>query len=324
MIQLKGYKKALITGGAGFIGSHIAEELLKQGISVVTIDNYAAGIKKNLAHLHKYENFKEVDCDVLDMEGLRKEFDGVDIIFHNCASKKMVCDKDPRLDLDINAKGTFNMLTLAKEFNVKKFVHASTGSVYGKALMNPQDENHPVNPQSYYGVSKLAGEKYVKLFNYMFGLNTTVLRYFHVYGSRQLYHIGGVVPVFTKRLLDDLPPEIWGDGLQERSFTYVKDIVAANFAVANAKESKGEAYNVASGLKIKVIDLAEKINKVLGKDIKPIHKKAVVGEIREFNLDTSKLQALGWKIQTDFDQGLKETIEWVTSDYKPSASKKSL
>lgn len=174
----KKYKKALVTGGAGFIGSHICEELVNSGIEVVSLDDYSAGKQKNHGFLDEHSNFCAVKCDVTDMTNLPKYFEGVDLVFHNAASKKNICLQDPRRDLEVNAKGTYNLLELAKAFKVKKFVHASTGSVYGEAQYHPQDENHPLKPVSYYGVSKLAGERYVELFNHIFGLNTTVLRYF--------------------------------------------------------------------------------------------------------------------------------------------------
>ena len=150
------YKKALVTGGAGFIGSHIVEECLRQGLDVVSIDNYFAGKKQNLDFLHRrYNNLEEVECDVTDYDKLKQYMDGVDIIFHEAASKKTICLKDPRKDLLINGTGTYNILELARDYGVKKVVHASSGSVYGEAKYFPQDEEHPVNPTSYYGVSKL-------------------------------------------------------------------------------------------------------------------------------------------------------------------------
>ena len=188
------FQKALVTGGAGFVGSHIVETLVKKGVYTISVDNYFAGKSENLEHLKQYSNFEEVECDVTDYSSLEKLFKGVDVVFHQAASKKTICLNDPRKDLQINAEGTFNLLELSLKYDVKKFVHASTGSVYGEALYFPQDENHPLNPTSYYGVSKLCGEKYVKAFSHLYGLNTTSLRYFHIYGERQeSSDVGGVV-----------------------------------------------------------------------------------------------------------------------------------
>lgn len=286
----KTYKKAIVTGGAGFIGSHICEELVTRGFTVISIDNYSAGKKINLKHLKKYKNFTEVSCDVTDPKKLARFFRGVDLVFHNAASKKNVCLKDPHRDLEVNGGGTLTMLELAKKFKVKKFVHASSGSVYGEAKYFPQDENHPLNPVSYYGVSKLAGEKYVQLFYKLFGLNTTVLRYFHVYGPRQEFNeYGGVVAIFTRNLLEGKPPTIFGTGKQQRSFTYVKDVVKANFLAATKSESKGEAYNCASGINVTINDLCKAVLKYFGKEkVKPIYKDWLVGDIKVFQIEIGR------------------------------------
>ena len=220
------YKKALVTGGAGFIGSHLIEELLNEGLEVVSIDNYSTGKKSNLEEFYNHPNLSQVDCDICDYQRVKKYFKGVDVVFHQAASKKTICLKDPRKDLDVNAKGTFNILELARHFGVKKVVHASTGSVYGEAKYLPQNEAHPLNPASYYGVSKLAAERYVDVFRHSHGLDTTILRYFHVYGARQdSSEDGGVVSIFIRLMLSGKPVTIFGDGTQLRSFTYVKDIV---------------------------------------------------------------------------------------------------
>ena len=174
------YNRALVTGGAGFIGSHIVEELLKDGLEVISIDNYFAGKKENLSALHDYGKLTEVNCDVTDYDHLKQYFEGVDVVFHEAASKKTICLRDPRKDLLINGTGTFNVLELARDFGVKKVVHASSGSVYGEARYFPQDEEHPLNPTSYYGVSKLAGEKYARAFNGLYDMDCTILSYFHV------------------------------------------------------------------------------------------------------------------------------------------------
>lgn len=305
------FKKAIVTGGAGFIGSHIVEELLNLGVETVSIDNYQTGDKRNLATFKKNKLFKEVDCDVTDYPSLKKQFKGVDIVFHEAASKKTICLKDPRRDLEINAKGTFNLLELSRDFGVKKFVHASSGSVYGEAKIFPQKEDHPLDPVSYYGVSKLAGERYVDVFNHLYGLDTTVLRYFHVYGTRQeSSDYGGVIAIFNRRLMKGEPPIIFGDGTQQRSFTYVKDVVKANLLVAQKKEAKGEVYNCASGINITINEMAKMVLKEYGSGLKPIYKDWTPGDIKVFNIDNSKIKKLGLKDFTPFDKGLKETVEW--------------
>jgi len=306
------YTKALVTGGGGFIGSHICEELVKSGIQVVSLDDYSAGKEENCALLEGYSNFRSVHCDITDMNNLPRHFEGVDLVFHNAASKKNVCLRDPRRDLEVNAKGAYNMLELSKAFKVKKFVHASTGSVYGEAQYYPQDEEHPLRPVSYYGVSKLAGERYVILYNRIYGLNTTVLRYFHVYGPRQESNeFGGVVAIFTRNMLKGETPMIFGDGTQERSFTYVKDVVKANLIAATNSGSSGEVYNCASGISVTIRELCDKVIEFFGKtgEVKPRYENWLVGDIRKFNIDNSKIKALGMVFDTDFWGRLEETVE---------------
>lgn len=305
------YKKAMVTGGAGFIGSHICEALVTRGFDVISIDDYSAGKEMNLGHLKKYPNFEAVKCDVTDVEKLDKYFEGVDLVFHEAASKKNICLKDPRRDLQVNGGGAFNMVELAVKHKVKKFVHASTGSVYGEAVELPQTEKHPLNPVSYYGVSKLAGEKYVSAFHHLYDLNTTVLRYFHVYGPRQEFNeFGGVVSIFVRNLLNNEPPVIFGTGEQERSFTHVYDVVLANLVVAGSDQTNGEVYNCASGLKVTINELAQGVLKHFGReDLKPVYEDWLVGDIKKFQIDNSKIKALGVDFTTDFSQGLNQSID---------------
>ncbi|MCK5055845.1 MAG: SDR family NAD(P)-dependent oxidoreductase [Candidatus Aminicenantes bacterium] len=313
------FKKALVTGGAGFIGSHIVEELVKSGIDTISVDNYFAGKHENLAHLKNYPNFKEVRGDVTNFEELEKHFSGVEVVFHQAASKKTICLNDPRRDLEINGAGTFNMLELALKHKVKKFVHASTGSVYGEAQYFPQDENHPLIPTSYYGISKLAGEKYVKVFEHLYDLDTTVLRYFHVYGARQeSSEVGGVVSIFTRLLLMGKPITIFGDGTQQRSFTYVKDVVKANLLVAITPGTKGQVYNCASGIKVTIKELADLIAEILNvRDTKIKYDDWTPGDIKMFDIDNKKIRAaLDLEFLTNFKEGLGKTIAWAKTYFQ--------
>jgi len=312
------YKKALVTGGAGFIGSHIIEELLSMGVEVISIDNYVGGKPENLANLPNQHLLHEVDCDVTDYDQLKQNFHGVDIVFHEAASKKTICLRDPRMDLRINAEGTFNVLELSRDFGVRKVVHASTGSVYGEARSFPQNENHPLVPTSYYGVSKLAGEKYAKAFHHLYGLNTTVLRYFHVYGPRQesADDRGGVVAIFLRRALANKILTINGDGTQQRSFTYVKDVVRANFLAAMAPQSAGEVYNCASGLKVTIKQLADQVRNICGQPTLRIdYAEWTPGDIKVFDIDHSKIARLGVDQWTSLDTGLSETYQWYKQSY---------
>ncbi|MFL7023342.1 SDR family NAD(P)-dependent oxidoreductase [Enterovibrio norvegicus] len=315
------YKKAIVTGGAGFIGSHIVESLLEDGLNVISIDDYSAGKSENLQGLsEKYGvKFKEVNCDITDYENLKSNFEGVDIVFHQACSKMTVCLRDPRRDLAINAEGTFNLLELSRDFGVKKFVHVSTGSVYGKAQYYPTDEVHPVNPTSYYGVSKLAGEKYVRAFNDLYGLNVTILRYFHVYGPKQeSSDVGGVVSIFARTALENKDLTIFGDGSQVRSFTYVQDVVNINKFVAKDERAAGQAYNCASGLSVTIQQLADDILAELDKTtLNIVYKDWKIGDIKEFNVSNKKLTDLGFEFKyLDFSEGLNKTLEWSTSYFQ--------
>lgn len=315
MIQIKKkFKKALVTGGAGFVGSHIVEDLLKEGLQVISIDNYSAGKKENLSHLGCYgDQLLEVKCDVRDFKALRPYLEGVDVVFHQAVSKNTVCLKDPPSDLEINALGTLNLLTASREAGVKKFVHASTGSVYGDTRYYPSDEEHPLNPNSFYGVSKLAAEKYVRAFHHLYGMDTSILRYYHVFGPRQDYsEVGGVVSIFARRAVQNLPLVIYGDGTQLRSFTYVQDVVNANKIIALTEGISGEAYNCASGVKVTIQELAKEVLKYFKKENLPIeYQDWKPGDIKYFNVSHKKISDLGFKFQTSFEDGLSYTLDWV-------------
>jgi nucleoside-diphosphate-sugar epimerase len=309
------YKKAIVTGGAGFVGSHIVGGLLDEGLEVISVDDYSSGKKENLARFHDMPGFHEVQCDVTDYEKMKSYFHGVDLVCHNAASKKTICLQDPRRDLEVNAKGTFNILQLSLEYGVKKVVHASTGSVYGEALYFPQDENHPLNPLSYYGVSKLAGERYAMVFHALYGLDVTVLRYFHVYGPYQdSSDRGGVVAIFGRRVLDGKHPVIFGDGSQQRSFTYVQDVVAVNKLVAMIPDTGGEVFNCASGISVSIGELAAKVETMLERqDLGIEYSDWTPGDIKVFNIDNSKLARLGFQSWTSFEKGLRDTLDWLKS-----------
>lgn len=312
------YETALVTGGAGFIGSHIVEKLVGMGLKVISIDNYSAGKRESLSAVRGVNRFCEIDCDISNEIQLRSIFERypIEIVFHNAASKKNICLVDPRKDLDVNGKGTFNLLELSREFSVKKFVHASTGSVYGEPVVFPQTEEHPLNPTSYYGVSKLAGERYVNVFHRLYDLDTTILRYFHVYGPRQDWHpqFGGVVSIFIKRILENSNPIIFGSGDQERSFTSVFDVVNANILVAVGEESKGQVYNCASGIAVSINQLCEFLLNKLDQSgiLQPEFQDWLVGDIEHFEVDNTKIRNLGADFEVDFWKGITPTIEWLT------------
>jgi UDP-glucose 4-epimerase len=315
------YSRALVTGGAGFVGSHLVDSLLEEGLSVVSIDDYSAGKTGNHAHLDGHPRFEAIKADVSEFDDIERHFQNVDVVFHQAVSKNTVCMENPARDLEVNAKGTLNVLQAARHHKVKKFVHASTGSVYGEARHFPTDEEHPLNPASYYGVSKLAAEKYVRLFSDLHHMDTTILRYYHVFGPRQdNSDVGGVVSIFGRRAITDLPLKIFGDGSQLRSFTSVHDVVRINRLVASAGGTKGQAYNCASGVKVTIRELADAVLAHFNKrelgieyhDWKP-------GDVLRFDVNNSKLTDLGFAFNYTFEQGLAETLDWLQEHLKVKA-----
>ncbi len=307
-------KKVIVTGGAGFIGSHLCEELVKINANVISIDDMSAGHQSNTELLKNNNNFKFVNKSVTDTNGMDELFDGAYAIFHNAASKKNICDKDPKKDLNVNAEGALNLLEYSKKHKVERFIHASTGSVYGEPSIFPSTEDHPLSPVSYYGVSKLAGERYVDVFNHLYGLKTTILRYFHIYGPRQESNeFGGVVSIFLRNALAGTPLVIFGDGKQIRSFTWVKDLVSINLKAAVADEAVGQVYNAVSGIQISVLDLAKKIVEITGSKSEIVHGERLLGDIDYFDVSNQKVSN---ELGIEFEKDFWGTLECALSEYK--------
>lgn len=304
-------RKVVVTGGAGFVGSHLCDALVALGAEVIALDDLSAGKESNVAHLEEMPNFRFVRADVCD-PSLASLFEDVDTIFHNAASKKNVCLIDPQRDLAVNAGGALNLLQIAIEKKVRKFVHASTGSVYGEPRIFPTTEDHPLAPVSYYGVSKLAGERYVDVFHRLYGLDTTILRYFHVYGPRQESNeFGGVVSIFLRRIAEGQNPIVFGDGEQVRSFTWVLDLVDANIRAAVEPRATGQAYNVASGIQVTINELAEGMLKLLDPEgrLQVEHGEPLLGDINRFDIDNRKVrEELGVRFHEDFWGTLRQAV----------------
>ncbi|MEO7173157.1 NAD-dependent epimerase/dehydratase family protein [Flavobacterium sp.] len=310
--QLAG-RKVIVTGGAGFIGSHLCEALVKASAEVICLDDLSAGKRSNVAHLDGCPNFRLVEASVCD-EGARMDtlFVGTDTVFHNAASKKNICLVDPHRDLEVNAGGALNLLKLAMKHGVRKFVQASTGSVYGEPQLFPTTETHPFDPVSYYGVSKLAGERYVDVFHKLYGLDTTILRYFHVYGPRQESNeFGGVVSIFLRRITEGQNPIVFGHGEQVRSFTWVGDLVDANLRAATNPQATGQAYNAASGIRVTINELARGMLDILDNEgrLRVEHGDPLIGDIMEFDVSNEKIrEQLGVEFEGDFWGTLKTAL----------------
>lgn len=303
-------KKTIVTGGAGFIGSHICEELLNAGAEVISIDDYSAGKERNIEFMKANPKFKAYKKDVCDRDGWDEILKDCDTIFHNAASKKNICLVNPQRDLDVNAGGTLNLLQLAMKYKVRKFVHASTGSVYGEPTIFPTKEDHPLRPVSYYGVSKLAGERYVDVFHHLYGLDTTILRYFHVYGPRQESNeFGGVVSIFLRNIMENKPMTIFGHGDQMRSFTWVKDLARVNLEAAVNPKARGAVYNAASGIQVTINDLAKRMGEMMQSKVEIIHGEPLLGDIMFFDVsNTAVCSDLNVTFEKDFWGTLNRTL----------------
>lgn len=325
-IDLNQYKnkKVVVTGGAGFIGSHVCEELVNRGAYVISIDDYSAGKKQNHAFLDDHKNFKAIKKDICDKEGWDEILEGVDVIFNNAASKKNICMINPARDLEVNAGGILNLLQLSLKHKTRKFVHASTGSVYGEPVIFPSDETHPLRPVSYYGVSKLAGERYVDVFRHLHGVDSTILRYFHVYGPRQESNeFGGVVSIFLRNIIEKKPMTVFGHGDQIRSFTYVKDLVNANLAAGLASQSSGKVYNAASGIKVTINELANGINDLMGGACQIVHGEPLPGDIMYFDVSNQAIKKdLDLAFEQDFWGTMKKTVQDYMSYFEKSGIKR--
>ena len=309
------YPRVAVVGGGGFIGSHIVDALLSDGCFVRSIDDFSSGKHANLVKAESFgkDSFESIDYDITS-EGNRLHalLEDIDLVLNQAASKMNVCLINPQRDLSVNGGGTLKLLSAAAEVGCKRFVHASTGSVYGSAHIFPTNEEHPLNPVSYYGVSKLAGEKYVRLFNDSTNLNTSILRYFHVYGPRQESNdLGGVVAIFIRNILNNEPIRIFGDGEQIRSFTFVDDLVEINKTVAINDDLGGQAFNCASVIKITINQLANSVREIMNAKGHPIlFEDSRPGDIKKFDVDNSKLKNLGISWETDFYNGLKQTVDY--------------
>jgi UDP-N-acetylglucosamine 4-epimerase len=304
--------KYLVTGGAGFIGSHLVENLVKQGHDVRVLDNFLTGKRENIAEF--LDEIDLIEGDIRDLNTCTRALEGVDFVLHQAALPSVPRSiEDPVLTNEINIRGTLNLLLASREQKIKKFVFASSSSVYGDDEILPKREGVEGAPLSPYAVTKLVGEKYCQVFSRIFGLSTISLRYFNIFGPRQdpFSQYAAVIPLFITRIIQGERPVIFGDGEQSRDFTYVANIVEANRLAIEAPEISGEIINVACGNKSTVNQLFEHIRQILHKDIDPIHQEPRPGDIRHSFADITKAQeVLKYEPKVSLIEGLQETIRW--------------
>jgi UDP-glucose 4-epimerase len=305
--------KAIVTGGAGFIGSHVVEGALQEGYEVSVIDNFSLGKKENLEHL---KNNKKLTIHNIDIcEDINHLFKDVDVVFHLAALPRVQYSIDnPAVTHKTNVNGTVNLLELSRKNDVKRFVFMSSSSIYGDQEKMPYTEDTKPNPMSPYALHKLVGEEYCDLYHRLYGLETISLRGFNIFGPRQ-DPSGGyacLIPRFIHLINKDTRPTINGDGEQTRDFVYVKDVVNANLVAAKTKnkEALGNSFNVGTGKRLSVNQVTEMILKLTKKNIKPIHGPAVV-EPKNTLADIRKAkELLEWEPKYSFEQGMKETFEF--------------
>lgn len=302
--------KILVTGGAGFIASHLVDRLIAEGHTVVVVDNLSAGRRENV---NPKALFYEVDiCDAASLEEVfRKETP--EVVDHHAAHVNVRKSVEmPAYDANINILGSLNLCELSKKYRVKKFVYISTGgAVYGEPKVLPVNETCPIEPLSQYGVSKHTVEHYLSIFYKLYGLNFTILRYPNVYGPRQSPHgEAGVVAIFSELILQNIRPTIFGDGSKTRDYLYVDDIINANTTVLN-NTGIGEIYNLGWGREISDLEVFHTVRRALSSDIEPIFSKKRPGEIDHISLDSSKAtKELKWKPEVSFEEGIKRAVQY--------------
>ena len=327
--------KVAITGGAGFIGSHLAEELVKLNYQVVIIDDFSTGNTSDMEYpvvnsvtrtsiinnIHSRSPIQEegnepgqvqfFEGSVADISLLQSALQGVDYVFHMAAIPSVTKSiEDPLTSHRINATGTLNMLIAARDNKVKKVIYASSAAVYGNTQAIPIKEKATPNPQSPYAISKLTGEYYCQVFTQIYHLNTVCLRFFNVYGPGQNPNsqYAAVIPRFINICYDDKPLIIYGDGYQTRDFVFVKDAITA--AILAAKSNTTGIFNIGTGNKTTIIELSNLITKLTDKKMEPVYQKPRHGDIRKSLADISKAKSFGYTPQHSLEEGLKKTIQW--------------
>ena len=311
MELIKG-KRFIVTGGAGFIGSNIVIELVKNNNEVVVIDNLLTGKFNNLSGV--MDQIRFVEGDIQDLDLLKREFIDIDYVLHQAALPSVPRSvDDPIASNQNNVDGTLNVLVAARDAEVKRVVYAASSSAYGNSPSLPKKEDMKPDPLSPYAITKLVGEQYCKVFYELYGLETVSLRYFNVFGPHQdpNSQYAAVIPKFITAMLNDESPVIFGDGEQSRDFTYIQNNVDANLLACEVTGVAGKMFNIASGERISLNELVAMLKKILGKKIEPVYKEPRPGDVKHSLADiTLAREILGYKPRYGFEDGLKKTVEW--------------
>jgi UDP-glucose 4-epimerase len=303
---------SLVTGGAGFIGSNLTRALLERGGNIRVLDDLSTGRPANLADVAS--DVELIGADLRDENAVRKAVRGVETVFHQAALPSVARSVgDPLASHHVNASGTLSLLLAARDAGARRFVYASSSSVYGDTPVLPKSENLPTSPLSPYAVSKLAGEQYCRVFARLYGLETVCLRYFNVFGPRQdpASEYAAVVPKFITAMSRGEAPLVHGDGQQSRDFTYVANVVQANLLAEQAPGVGGEVFNVACGQRASLLDLIDALNGILGTAIEPRFGEARAGDVKHSLADISRARRLlGYEPAVHFEAGLALTVAW--------------
>ncbi len=310
----------LVTGGAGFIGSNLARTLLARGERVRVLDNFATGKRTNLAEIENH--IETMAGDIRDRALVAQAMAGVDYVLHQAALGSVPRSVvDPHTTHEVNATGTLNLLWAAKEAGVKRFVIASSSSVYGNTPTLPKEESMLPQPVSPYGVSKLAAERYALSFHSVYGLPTVALRYFNVFGPQQDpdSQYAAVIPRFVSALMKNQAPVIYGDGEQSRDFTFVENVVAANLLACTAPDAVGQYMNVACGERYSLNLLAKYLAEIMGKDLSPVYENERTGDVKHSMADIARAtRVLSFAARVKFHEGLQRTVAWYAKAQSPT------
>jgi UDP-glucose 4-epimerase len=311
--------KYLVTGGAGFIGSHLAERLVKDGHHVTVFDDFSTGRFDNVAHLEG-RNFRVVEGDVRDADAVKKVVKGRNFVLHHAALPSVARSVESPLETNqVNVDGTLAVLEAARsnKSTVKRVIYASSSSIYGDTPTLPKTETMPAQPMSPYAASKLAGEAYCRAYFLNYGIETVCLRYFNVFGPRQdpSSDYAAVVPKFVTALLGRGKPVIFGDGKQTRDFTYVSNVVDANVAACTAPKAPGATFNIACGSRVAIAGLANMIGDIIGTSREPRMKNPRPGDVRHSLADIAKAEdVLNYRVRVNLAEGLRVTVDWYRGD----------